>query len=384
MVNAAAVANTEIAPAGLMRPVWRRARLWVVLALVAIAGGAILATLSNPPGRLLDPTSAHKNGSKALARLLARYGTTVKATTSLKAALGSGAEVLLVAVPDDYSTEQLRVMSSQIAHLVLVQPGTHALEAVASRLAPDRGGVPSESPGCADPGAQAAGRVSFPDDTIIYAGPGVRCYGGAVVASGGMAVLGSAAMLTNASLADRGVAALDINTITHDRAFASVSWLLPGGDTRGPGPASIWDLFPGWTFRVFWVLIAVGALAALWRARRLGGVVPEPLPVIVRAAEVVEGHGRLYARAGARDRAADALRAAALARLGHRLGLPRGADAEQVGAAAAPIVGRPPAEVVAILSGTAPADDLALQLLARDLDAVESAVSGERTEGMST
>ena len=67
---------------------------------------------------------------------------------------------------------------------------------------------------------------------------------------------------------------------------------------------------------------------ALWRARRLGRVVEEPLPVVVRAAETVEGRGRLYRAAGARDRAAEALRRGARDRLVPRLGLPAGADRE--------------------------------------------------------
>ncbi len=56
-------------------------------------------------------------------------------------------------------------------------------------------------------------------------------------------------------------------------------------------------------------------LLALWRARRLGPVVPESLPVVVRAAEATEGRGRMYRRAGARDRAAGRLRAATRTRI---------------------------------------------------------------------
>jgi hypothetical protein len=173
---------------------------------------------------------------------------------------------------------------------------------------------------------------------------------------------------------------LDINAITDSRRITSVVWLLPGTDTAGPGAASIWDLFPSGTYRVFWWLIAIGALVAVWRARRLGGVVTEPLPVVVRSAEVVEGHGRLYQRAGARDRAAAALRTAAAHRLGHRLGLPKGAGAEQVGLAVATLTARPPAEVVGLLAGPAPADDATLLRLAHELDTLEAAVGGT-TEG---
>ncbi len=49
-------------------------------------------------------------------------------------------------------------------------------------------------------------------------------------------------------------------------------------------------------------------LAALWRARRLGPLVTERLPVVVRASETVEGHARLYRSRRARDRVAATLR----------------------------------------------------------------------------
>jgi hypothetical protein len=108
--------------------------------------------------------------------------------------------------------------------------------------------------------------------------------------------------------------------------------------------------------------------------------VTEPLPVVVRSAELVEGHGRLYARAGARDRAAAALRHATSVRLAARLGLPRGAPADQVAVAVAPVVGRSPAETAGILAGPPPADDAALMRLAHDLDHLEAAASGARNE----
>jgi hypothetical protein len=376
--------GTAIAPADLVRPWWRRARLWLVLVVVAVLGGVLVGTLSQSPGRLLDPASAHKDGSKALARLLERYGATVHATGSVRAAAGQGVAgaAVVVTAPDDYSTAQLHRLRSA-ARLVLVRPGTRAAAALASGVQIGTG-IPTVRPGCSDPGARAAGKVALPGDAVAYRAPATSCYGGVLITTPRLAVLGSADLLRNDHLAHQGVAALDINAITDSRRITSVVWLLPGADAHGPGPASAWDLFPRWSYRVFWWLVVVGALAAVWRARRLGGVLREPLPVIVRAAEVVEGHGRLYARAGARDRAAGALRAAAVARLGHRLGLPRGAGAEQVGVALAPAVGRPPADVVGILAGAPPADDLELQRLARDLDELESAVGGGTTERTTT
>ena len=49
----------------------------------------------------------------------------------------------------------------------------------------------------------------------------------------------------------------------------------------------------------------------LWRARRLGALATEPLPVVVRAVETTRSLGRLYRRSGDRDHAAASLRRAA-------------------------------------------------------------------------
>ena len=381
-------AAPELAAPALVRPWWRRARLWVVLAIVIVIGAALVGTLSNEPGRPLDPSSPHQDGSKALARLLDRYGVTVSTTTAVDTAVARAPRsAVVVTAPDEYSDGQLRRLSAAAARVVVVAPGTRAGNAVDPGLEPDPAGLVGRSADCADRGAAAAGEVAWPGDATSYR-PGrsgtTACYGGALLTATRLAVLGSSEVLRNDRVGDEGVAALDINAITDSRRLTSVVWLLPGQDTAGPGGASVWDLFPPGAYRAFWWLVAVGVLTAVWRARRLGGVVAEPLPVIVRSAEVVEGHGRLYARAGARDRAAAALRAATVGRLGARFGLPRGATPEQVAVAVAPAVGRSPADVMALLAGAAPADDRELLGLAHELDRVESADGGgpgERTHG---
>jgi hypothetical protein len=103
-------------------------------------------------------------------------------------------------------------------------------------------------------------------------------------------------------------------------------------------------------------------------------VVEEPLPVVVRAAETVEGRSRLYRKAGARDVAADALRRAAVRRLGAALSLPRRAAPGEVVAAVASRTGRPAGDVGALLYGAAPTDDGGLVTLADALDSVDREV----------
>ena len=116
-------------------------------------------------------------------------------------------------------------------------------------------------------------------------------------------------------------------------------------------------------------------LVALWQGRRLGPLVAEELPVVVRASETVEGRGRLYRSRRARDRAADALRTATLQRLLPRLGLGAGAPAPAVVATVAPRSGADAQFVSYHLFGPPPATDNDLLQLARALDEIERQVT---------
>jgi len=116
-------------------------------------------------------------------------------------------------------------------------------------------------------------------------------------------------------------------------------------------------------------MLLIAALAyALARARRLGPPVGEPLPVVVRAVETVEGRGRLYRRANARGTAIRALRDSALGRLREALDLPPDAAAPLVVDAVAARTGRPAEQVDEVLFGADPTSDQELVRLAADLD----------------
>ena len=119
------------------------------------------------------------------------------------------------------------------------------------------------------------------------------------------------------------------------------------------------------------------AILALWRARRLGPVVTEPLPVVVRASEAVEGRSRLYRAARARGTAAEALRAGTRDRVVRRLGLATDSGRAAVVDAVTARTGRDPAELDALLYGAAPGDDAALVRLAGDLSALEQSLTRE-------
>ena len=88
----------------------------------------------------------------------------------------------------------------------------------------------------------------------------------------------------------------------------------------------------------------------------------------VRAAETVEGRGRLYARARAREAAVQALRESALQRLRTALDLPADASRPTVVEAVAARTGWPVDHVDAILYGAQPGDDDGMVRLVADLD----------------
>jgi hypothetical protein len=372
--------STDLAAAPIARPVWRIARVWLALGVLVALGALLVSALSDQPARALDAGSAHKNGSKALATLLQNDGVHLTQTTGIGAALaGARRAAVVVTAPDEYSDAQLAELARRSRRLVLVRPDSRSGLVVGVTPAGVSGGL--LHPFCTDAGAVAAGPAQWPSDTARYltgASGTQPCFDNALLVAPRLAVLGSADVLRNDHVGDEGVAALDINAITDSRRLTSVIWLLPGADAAGAGSPSIWELFPSGTKRVMWWLAVVGVLLVLWRARRLGRVVTEPLPVIVRSAELVEGHGRLYARAGARDRAAQALRSATVGRLVRRLGLPRRAGAAEVTAALAPLVDRPARDIATLLAGPAPADDAGLARLAAELDRLEAAASGER------
>ena len=374
--------SVEVAAAPTVRVWWRNVRVWIALAIAVALGAVTVGALVDQPGRALDIGSAHKNGSKALATLLRQYGAHIEQTSELDTALADArGSAVVVTAPDEYSAAQLAELAQTSARLVLVRPDSRTAALFGPNLTPVLAAGGTLHPFCADRGAVAAGPAEWPDDTVRYTagGSGLQpCYFNALLTAPKLAVIGSADILRNDHLGDDGVAALDINAITDSRRVPSVVWLLPGADASGPGKPSLWDLFPDGTGRVIWWVVVVAVLLVLWRARRLGGVVSEPLPVVVRAAELVEGHGRLYARAGARDRAAQALRRATTQRLVRRLGLPRGAAALDVATAAARYAHRPPGDVAALLTGPSPADDAGLVQLAGELDRLESAVMGAR------
>lgn len=213
-------------------------------------------------------------------------------------------------------------------------------------------------------------------------------------AEGDTVLLGTPEPLYNRRLDEHGNASLMLQLLG---SRPHLVWYLPSSaDASAPqgGQRSFLDLAPeGWTWATAQLSVAA-VLAALWRVRRLGPLVPEQLPVSVRASETTEGRARLYRRANARDRAADALRSSARARLASLAGVSSAeADSPHVLIPALLTSGRTgarPEESVpaqphphldgnahlhSLLFGPAPATDAELVRLADELDRLERRLS---------
>ncbi|WSQ09643.1 DUF4350 domain-containing protein [Streptomyces sp. NBC_01231] len=380
------------------RQVWTRAR-GVILALVLLLAGAIAiaAIRSDTHEGSLDPRSAADYGSRAVAELLADRGVSTRVVTTLAEARAAADPdtTLLVAVPDLLTERQQSRLHAATAgtggRTVLVAPGSSSVE----RLAPGIVASPATSldstlsPVCDLPAAQRAGAADTGGIRYTVTRPGAdECYPSERLATlvrmpdtsgdGDTIALGAPDILYNDTLDEQGNASLALQLLG---SRPHVVWYLPSlsdsaadtDDEKG-----FFDLLPsGWLWGTLQLFIAA-ALAALWRARRLGPLVPERLPVAIRASETVEGRARLYRKANARDRAATALRSTTRTRLAPLVGVPvtqANSPEALLPALSAHLHSHGDGQAMhSLLFGPSPSDDTALISLADQLDALEREV----------
>ncbi|WP_405644873.1 DUF4350 domain-containing protein [Streptomyces sp. NBC_00019] len=393
MTTEATLPSTSASPTA--RQLWTRTR-GIALALIALLAAAVTIAVMRSDARHgnLDPRSADPYGSRAVAELLADRGVSTRVVATLdeaRAAVGPDT-TLLVALPDLLTHRQQTRLHSTTAEsggrTVLVAPGSASVEG----LAPDVTADPATSadstlePDCDLPAARRAGAA----DTggIRYTTTHLdadSCYPSQrlatllrVPATGGgdTVVLGAPDILRNDRLDEQGNASLALQLLG---SRPHLVWYLPSlsdASAADDDERSFFDLLPsGWRWGTLQLFVAA-ALAALWRARRLGPLVPERLPVAIRASETVEGRARLYRKTNARDRAAAALRSTTRTRLAPLVGV-------AVAQAHAPEALLPALSahlhndgqaLPTLLFGPPPSDDAALVSLADQLDALEREV----------
>lgn len=358
--------------------------LWVVLILVvlAVVGAATAYLTAERPGGRMDPNSTGPQGAHALVTLLRSYGVEVvvaQTVSDAESAARPGSLVVFAQtqlVTDDALLHQLGDTS---ADLLVVEPTSRVRAAITPVL---RSGAISKTdlePDCDLREADQAGSVQFgPSNTYKPTGHQVitSCYAGVLVryhdGTRTVTVVGNTGFMTNGNLLRAGNAALAMNLAGGRPRVVWFAPRHPQGESHSG--TSIVDLIPDNVTWMVWQLWLAVLLLALWKGRRVGPLVAEDLPVVVRASETVEGRGRLYRSRRARDRAAQALRNATLQRLLPRLGLTADAPAAAVAIAVAQRRSADPQWAQHTLFGPTPATDADLVHLAHALDDMERQV----------
>ncbi|WP_017585127.1 DUF4350 domain-containing protein [Nocardiopsis ganjiahuensis] len=364
---------------------WRAGRLPLAVITVLVVAAVLLSLGKErfPTGHL-EPDNPAPGGSRALVQLLqedSNVTVTRGSEAAVRAVERAGDDTLLVLFLDHrLLPEELDTLAGLETDTVLVQPSLRSLHTfapgadVTGRAQDER----TLEPDCALPAATAAGGTGLVGE-LYSAEPGVEALG-CYPAPGGSAmlqvaapdgstttVLGTGGPLTNRELDTAGNASLMLNLLSAE----DVVWLRPDPPTE-VGSATLWELVPP---GLRWSLVPLALtllLFALWRGRRMGALVPESLPVVVRATETTEGRAGLYQAGKARDRAVSALREGFLERSVPRLGLHADAGPNAVVAAVAARTGEDPQALRPLLYPVRPdpytADDAAMLRLAEEID----------------
>jgi hypothetical protein len=366
-----------------VRELLRRNRAIVLIGAALLAVLTALAVLTTTgSGGALDPDSYQPEGAHALSVLLEDEGVDVVRTDDVPstAALAGGGTTVFVPLPYLLSEDELQELTLLPGTLVVTAADPTSLDALGAETDAEEADQKVRQPRCSYDVAANAGAARTGGLRYRPSGLGTTsCYDGTLVVlpSSELVVLADPTPLTNKHLDEDGNAALGLGLLGRT---GRVAWLVPSPEREVVGQRPLQgpdDVLPDWVRSGRRQLLLAVVVLAVWRGRRLGRVVTEPLPVVVRASETVEGHGRLYHAAGARATAAEALRASArrsLARLVH--GGPSPAP-EVLATLAAERSGKDPVAIRDLLYGPPPSDDAGLVRLADRLDALAAAVRAD-------
>lgn len=372
-----------------LSPARRRLVLAAVLGAVVLA--ALLVTWGGGPARTttaLDPDNPTFNGTQALARVLASHGVDVVVARGqdelARADVSAGTTVVLSTTSGlrESTIDDLGILTRQAERLVLVRPERRVLRQLAPSISQRDAYRQNLVSGCDTADVRPGETLSRSQAEYALRGENTACFvteGYAVYlqvpAQAGRAplvLLGSTDLVTNDRITDADNAAIAIRTLGNSERLV---WYMPDiRDVPLTDQEQAEAFFPDWFGPM--ILLGVFALVAVffWRGRRLGRLVTEPLPVVIRAVETTESRGRLYRKARDTTLAAAVLRDATRRRLTAYLGILAGAHDDSVETAVAEATGRPPEQVRALLRGPAPQSDADLLALALALSALEKEI----------
>lgn len=357
-----------------------RARRWLMVGLAVVALLVLMAWLQRGKASYsdpLDPANPRPVGAQAVARVLADHGVPVRVVRS---------QAELLRTPIDADTVVVTTGLDGLGRSTLHQLRQHAATAKAEVYV-GNGLALSELFELSDPLAPTDGEVAARCDLPLVKGLTLETPMVITMAPTGCFRTGAGSLLVqpdertwllaaesvlgNDDITDADNAALSLRLLGQGER---VVWYLPSvADTLASDGAAITKFLPPAVIPLVWLggFVLVGFL--LWRGRRFGPLVTEPIPVVVKASETTLARGRLYESTRDRAHAAEVLARATRERLKASLRMPSAHDDELIHAVGQHL-GQTGADVRRLLDPPAPPDDTALAVLARDLLTLEDEV----------
>jgi Domain of unknown function (DUF4350) len=376
-----------------VRSGWRRFGWIITLAVVAVLVLVFLVFTKAPTSTApMSTLNAQPAGARALAEILRQQGVDVKESASLSGASKAlGADgTLVIAGYSFLDNDQITSILAWSGPVIWLAPSDYDVTTIVpSAVTATAAFSAIAAADCSVPAAQRAGEVNAPGGryATMWKTPSVTwCYttpseGASMmvqVARDGaapMTLIAAPEFLTNRYLADEGNASLALNLLgSKQRVVWYMGTAYDTSTLGGNGQGGVVLKAPAWVNAAALAAALLFLMAGLWRGRRLGPLVKEPLPVVVPASEATKGRARLYRRGRAFGHSAAALRAGSARRLAQRLGLGPHADRATITSAVASSSAMDAATVDFLIFGPPPRDEASMLDLVRRLDALESEV----------
>ncbi|HEY5247990.1 MAG TPA: DUF4350 domain-containing protein [Dermatophilaceae bacterium] len=380
-------------PSTRQRPRWLAPMILVCLLIVSALAVTMLTRGSQHNTDDLDPANAGYTGARGLANVLSDHGVTVSVVRSQRELLLQsidGATTVAITGANNLSSRTAQAAlthAASAASLILLDPDPEVTRGMGLPVSSHLARLTGVAAGCrgtdlgegfriaqADraylPTAKAGATTCFPDKND----------GGAAMVSlppgagrPPVILLGDESLIANGTILEADNAAIALRLFGHTNRLV---WYVPSVADIAAADGTSRSVAPPW----FQPGLALGAsavgLLCLWRGRRLGRLVTEPLPVIVRAVETTESRGRMYRKSRDRTRALAVLQQATRRRLASYLGLSVSSAVSNVAAASAAVSGRTYQDVLRLLDSPAAPDDSSLLELANALSVLEKEVRG--------
>jgi len=376
------------------RPRWLLPVLVGVLLTAAALALTVLTRSAAPNNDDLDPANPGYSGAQGLARTLGSHGVRVTVVRSERELLKESVDGATTVVIADTRRLSGRTARTALAHarpaagVVLLDAGPDITRGMDLPVDSHLADLTKVTAACRGTGVgesfrlARAGRAYLPTaggSTATTCFPDKEGGGGAMVslpATPGrppVTLLGDDSLITNGAILDSDNAAIALHLLGPGN---SLLWYVPSLADITAADSTSGSIAPSWFQPAVALVTSAVVLLCLWRGRRLGRLVTEPLPVVVRAVETTESRGRMYRRSRDRHRALAVLQLATRRRLASYLGLPASSPVSSVAAAAATVSGRDYRDVLGLLDLQLADDDPSLLKLANALSALEKEVRG--------